>query len=179
MAVLLDEASTPPVRTILTRLLATADEADLAVSKVRLVAVDLTTAEAAAVGRCRFLLGRLEAEGLSELHAGSGTGHLAALHALLLSGRIEIRSAGVHAWVPDFSIFRGVRSPTSPATVAVLGAHYFREPPATDGPSLTCVIGERQGVDVLSRRFQTLWKAAHDVQAVVLHTVERSLMAER
>lgn len=179
MAVLLDEASTPPVRTVLTRLLASADEADFAVSRVRLAAIDLDSAEAASIGRCRFLLGRLEAEGLSELNAGNGTGHLMALHTLLLSGRIEIRSAGMLAWVPDFSVFRGVRSPTSPATVAVLGAHYFRDAPVPDGPSLTCIIAERQGVEVLSRRFQSLWDAAHDVQAAVLHTIERNLTVRR
>jgi hypothetical protein len=179
VTVLLDEAAMPPVRSVLTRLLASAGEADFAVSRVRLAAIDLSAAEAAAIGRCRFLLGRLEAEVLSDFSAGAGADHLTALHALLRSGRIEIRSAGMHAWLPDFSIFRGVRGCTAPGALGIIGAHYFRQPPVTDGPSITCILAERQGVDILSRRFESLWNAAHDVQAAVLDTVERNLRAGR
>lgn len=180
MTAMLDERSSPSLRAVLARLLGSATFADFAVARVRLAAIDLTATEASAIGRCRFLLGRLEAEGLSQIAAGAGRQHLLTLHTLLASGRIEIRSAGMSAWLPDFSVFRGLRGTgarggTGAPDVCVLGAHYFRQPPVAAGPSLTCILTGSDAVDLAARRFTALWDSAHDVQSAVLDTVDRLL----
>lgn len=175
MTLLLDETCTPSLRTVLGRLLGAAAAADFAVASVRLAAIDLTTAEASAMGRCRFLLGRLEAEGLSQIAAGAEREHLLTLRDLLGSGRIEIRSAGMSAWLPDFSVFRGLHDTTGTRDVCILGAHYFRLPPVAAGPSLTCIVADRKAVDLATRRFAALWQRAHDVHAAVFDTVDRML----
>jgi hypothetical protein len=173
MTPLLDESTSPSLRSVLARLLGAATFADFAVARVRLAAIDLTATEASAIGRCRFLLGRLEAEGLSQIAAGAGRQHLLTLHDLLTSGRIEIRSAGMSAWLPDFSVFRGLRG--TDRDVCVFGAHYFRQPPVAAGPSLTCILTGAHAVDLATRRFTELWDSAHDVQSAVLETVDRML----
>jgi hypothetical protein len=176
MGTLLDEAGTPSLREVIGRLLSAAAEADMAVAHVRLSAIDLTAGEASGIRRCRFLLGRLEAAGLTHLGAGADRTHLRRLHELLRSGQVEIRSAGLAAWTPDFSVFRGVRdSGTESGDTCIVGAHYFHQPPCAAGPSLTCIMTGRHAVEMAGRRFSSLWRQAHDVQPAVLDTVERLL----
>ena len=70
-----------------------------------------------------YLLGDYDAaEDLAVLAEGIEKS-LAELH----GGSVEIRSAGLGAWSPDFSIYRGSPGDDS---VCLLGAHYFREPPS-------------------------------------------------
>jgi hypothetical protein len=177
MKTVLDETGDPSLREVLGTLLATAAHADLAVSRVHLSAIDLSAAEASGMGRCRFLLGRLEAAGLSGIGDGAERSHLRTLHELLRSGRVEIRSAGMGAWAPDFSVFRNIRGAGRlPFTnVCLIGAHYFHHPLSAVGPSLTCVLAEPHAVELAARRFADLWQRAHDVQPAVLHTVARLL----
>jgi hypothetical protein len=175
---LLDEASRPTLRELMGRLLTTALEADLAVTHVRLSAIDLTTREAAGMGNCRFLLGRLEASALAQIGAGSGRSHLTTLHQLLDSGRVEIRSAGVQVWLPDFSLYRMADDAAGTATsICLVGAHYFGAPHSALGPSLTCVMAQARDVELAQRRFEALWEQSHDVQPAVLHAIERLLEA--
>jgi hypothetical protein len=176
MQIMLDENSRPSLREVLGRLISAAAQADLAVAHVRLSAIDLTAGEASGMGRCRFLLDRLEAADLTHIGTGADRTHLHRLLDLLRSGQVEIRSAGVGAWTPDFSIFRGLRGdgPES-RDVCVVGAHYFHQPPVASGPSLTCVLAEPHAVALAEQRFSRLWQQAHDVQPAVLHTVERLL----
>jgi hypothetical protein len=177
MRIVLDETGEPSLREVLGTLLRAATHADLAVAHVRLLAIDLTAGEAANMGRCRFLLGRLEAAALSGMGLGAEPARLRTLHRLLQSGRVEIRSAGMGAWAPDFSIFRGITGAGRlPFTdVCLVGAHYFAQPPASGGPSFTCVLAEPHAVALAARRFAELWQRGHDVQPAVLHTVARLL----
>jgi hypothetical protein len=176
MGVLLDELTTPPLRVVIGRLLGTAATADIAVSTIHLAALDLSADETAGVARCRILLGRLDARELGGIGAhGSATDtHLRALLEFLLSGRVEIRSAGMAAWLPDFSLYAGLRPPGPPAA-CVVGAHYFRTPVIADGPSLTCVLFDAAAVARAARRFEMLWERAHDVQPAVVAALERVL----
>jgi hypothetical protein len=105
--VLLDEQTAPSVRTVIGTLLSRAAEADFAIARIRLGAVDLTPDELAAVRRCRVLVGRLDVQSLAAARHESDAG-LDALLAFLASGRIEVRSAGATGWATDFSIFRGL-----------------------------------------------------------------------
>jgi hypothetical protein len=176
MQIMLDEKSRPPLREVLGRLISAAAQADLAVAHVRLAAIDLTAGEASGMGRCRFLLDRLEAADLSHIGRGADRTHLHRLLELLNAGHVEIRSAGLGAWTPDFSVFRGLPGdgPES-SDVCLVGAHYFHQPPVAAGPSLTCVLSEPHTVALAERRFSRLWQQAHDVQPAVVHTIERLL----
>src|SRR5690606_30543068 len=63
-AILLDDRSTPPLRTLIGALLARAQTADFAISRMRLDGLDLGGGELARLERCRVLLGRLDARTL-------------------------------------------------------------------------------------------------------------------
>lgn len=127
----------PPLRGVLATLLSSADEADLAIAHVRLLAIDLSREESTALARCRMLLGRLDAAALGEI-GGARTrdpplhgsrdrddeariafddhdapspptaAHFARLLRLIDTGRVSVRCGGAASWVPDFSVFRGL-----------------------------------------------------------------------
>jgi hypothetical protein len=182
---LLDEHSTPSLRSHIGRLLTTAHHADVAVRNIRLAALDFTFEEMRAVRHCRLLLGRLEATGLSELRHGRDQAALdavspggvavqmEALLEFLDSGRIEIRSASLGAWAPDFSVFHfaGDRS------LCLLGAHYFHEPPFTLGPSFTAALRDPDAVRTAAARFAEIWARSHDVMHPVRHAIIGALHA--
>jgi hypothetical protein len=183
MNVLLDDVCRPQVRTVIGVMLATAGTADFAVARVRLGAIDLTAAETGGVTRCRILLGRLDYSGIAQLGAspdeepggGSPRARLQRLAAFLESGRVEVRSAGMAEWLPDFSVYHGI--PRNDGTdntdsACIVGAHWFRTPPV-HGPALTCVLREPAAALRAARRFEELWAHGHDVLPAVLHGIRR------
>jgi hypothetical protein len=176
MKVLLDERSRPPLRAVIGALLASAEEADIAVSRVRIAALDLHADEVAHVRRCRFLLGRLDAHALGAGAAlGSGSDRrerVGALLRFLRSGNIEVRSAGMCAWTPDFSIFRGLRGGGDITAACLIGAHYFYEPPE-HGPSFTWAVADAAAVQRATLRFEEIWERSHDTLPAVLHAIEQ------
>jgi hypothetical protein len=176
--VLLDERSGTTVRHVIGLLLTRAREADFAVARIRLGAIDLTAAELARVRRCRVLLGRLDVQSL----AAAPDGHAASLAGLLgflRSGRIEVRSAGGSGWTADFSVFRGLPpDPVLPLGHACLvGAHSFWNVDAAAGPSFTCMLGSPGATVRATRRFEELWCAAYDVLPVLIQTIVATLDA--
>jgi hypothetical protein len=86
------------------------------------------------------------------------------------SGRLEVRSAGIGAWRPDFSVFTGDVAP-----LCLVGAHYFSSPYPTVGPSLTCVVTDPAATAVAARRFDTLWGRSHDVLPAIRDVLERAI----
>jgi hypothetical protein len=170
--VLLDEECATSVRHVIGMLLSRAAEADFAIARIRLGAIDLAPAELGTVRRCRVLLGRLDVQSLAaapESHAHA----MAALLEFLRSGRIEVRSAGSSSWQSDFSVFRGLPAdPLLPAGRACLvGAHSFWSPQPYEGPAFTCVLGSPGATARAARRFEQLWREAYDVLPVLLQTV--------
>ena len=106
MRTLIDEHSSPSLRTVIGRLLASAGCADFAVSNIRLAMLDLTESELSRIRRCRILLGRLDARALcSADHSAADLTARALLH-FIDSGRVEIRNGRLATWAPDFSVFR-------------------------------------------------------------------------
>jgi hypothetical protein len=173
MRVLLDERCRPPLRAVIGALLASAEEADVAVTRVRLAALDLRPDELAHVRRCRFLLGRLDAHAFGAVAAASGDRRerVAALLRFLRSGAVHVRSAGICAWTPDFSIYRGIRGGET-GTVCLIGAHYFHEPP-DHGPSFTWAVDHAAAVQRLTLRFEEMWERSHDALPAVIHAIEQ------
>ncbi|HSJ24297.1 MAG TPA: hypothetical protein VK929_06510 [Longimicrobiales bacterium] len=179
---LLDERHRPLVRDIIGSLLSASVQADFAVARIRLAAIDLAPAETGHVRRCRILLGRLDYGELTQFGAGDrAQRRLSTLLAFLTSGRVEIRSAGMAEWLPDFSVFRGMEpaddgdGSLQHSTACLMGAHFFSTPPV-DGPALTCIIRHAPSVAKAARRYDELWAHGHDVLPAVLDTI--AAMAE-
>lgn len=169
---LLDDRSPVSVRHRIGMLLTDATTADFAVTRIRLAALDLTRQEVAEVGRCRVLLGHLDAGTL--LDAAEGPGSPAAADGLGVlidfarSGRLQVRAAGMAGWEPDFSIFRGY------GVCALLGGHYFGSPHPIVGPTFTAMITANRWVRKLESRFEEVWGHGHDVLPAVLDVLEKA-----
>lgn len=164
---LMDERSAPSLRAVIGRLMAEADTVDFAVSRIRLANLDLSHEEIEGPRRCRVLLGQLDASTLLDA-VGARHDVLRRLADWTGSGRLEMRSAGIGAWTPDFSLYDAPQGGT-----CLLGAHYFGSPQLTVGPSFT-VITERDEVRALLRaRFEGLWERSHDVLPAIVDVLER------
>jgi hypothetical protein len=171
-----DERSDPPLRAVIGSLLSRCTHASIALSNVRLAMIDLADDELAAVRQCRILLGRLDARSLGGLsvHDAAALRHADALLHFIGSSRVEIRSAGLATWAPDFSIYtrhRGAGHSQERTGTALIGAHWFREPTAAGGPSFTVRSSEALIVELALARFDELWQNAYDIRAAVLDTV--------
>jgi hypothetical protein len=174
---LLDDHTDPPLRLWIGSLLARAEEADFAISRIRLHVLDLSARELGRVRRCRVLLGRLDARTLEEVMESGRDGsarrqHLRALRSFLSSGKVEVRSAGLAAWSPDFSILRGLEGAPAEAA-AFVGAHYFARPYPIDGLALTCLITAPGQVARLRERFEDVWEQGYDVADIVRDSLEQ------
>lgn len=169
-AILLHERSTPSVGHVLARCLARCAEADFALTRIRLAGVDLTGTDLDSVRRWRVLVGRLDAEAFAHGHADEDRDairrRLATLETFVLSGKLEVRAAGIAAWAPDFSVLRGLDGKDDDA-VTLLGPHYFLAPQVTGGPSLTAVFHNGRTAREAGERFEELWEKGYDVGAVV------------
>ncbi|HEX6940754.1 MAG TPA: hypothetical protein VF158_15165 [Longimicrobiales bacterium] len=170
-AIFLDENSAPSLRQVLGASLARAAEADFAVARIRLAAIDLAPDEVAGVRRWRVLLGRLDVESFArpgdgrDAHADART-----LLRLFDNGRIAVRAAGIQTWYPDFAVLRGL---TGGGSATLLGAIYFGTPQHTDGPALTCILTDAAPAASATARFDHLWRRGYDVAPVVRAALER------
>jgi hypothetical protein len=162
---LLDETAQPPLRRLIGDLMAASRDSAFAVRRIRLAALDLEEREVAGLERCRVLLGILDVDALRALAEG---GPVARLRSWIASGRLEVRSAGIGAWTPDFSVHR-----RDGGSVALVGAHYFGSPHLTIGPSFTVVSEEPGAADVLGQRFDRLWETGHDVLPAIAEVLDR------
>lgn len=167
MSMLIDDRSRPTLRAIIGRLLLAAAAADIAVGHIRLAALDLSDAELGAVRRARILIARLDAGALDDIAAAAPSPD--PLLRFLRSGRVEVRSAGAGAWSPDFSIYRGAQT----GDACLIGAHWFRVPVVSAGPSFTALLTEPDAVARALDRFETLWRRSHDVLEPVIDAVAR------
>lgn len=164
---LLDETSDPPLRTVIGRLLEGAEAADIAVARIRLASLDLTAQEIEGPSRCRVLVGRLDASTLLDTSAARDEA-VDRMARWTRSGRLHVRSAGIGAWRPDFSVYRTARGGT-----CLLGAHYFGSPQLTVGPSFTVVLADPVTRSALAARFDQLWDRSHDVLPAISQVLER------
>ena len=163
---LLDEKSRPPLREELSRVLQDAESADFAVHRIRLAALDLDDRELEGVREWRVLVGRLDASMLLDVPHESSR-HLRRLGVFADSGRLHVRSVGLAGWAPDFAVVRGA------TTTSFLGSLYFGQPHLVTGPAFTLVTSEGGAARLLTRRFDELWAAAHDVLPAVQRVLRR------
>jgi len=167
----IDERSSPPLRARIGQLLAKADDAAFAVGRIRLGVLDLTDHELATVQRCRVLLGQLDASTLLDA-ADTGARSTASLAPLLrfaASGRLEVRSAGLAAWSPDFAVVHA-----GGRRVGLVGAIYFGSPELVTGPAFTIPVLGDDATALLRTRFDESWARAHDVLPAIRQVLERA-----
>jgi hypothetical protein len=173
---LLDERARPTLRQRVGELLSSADEAAFAVARIRLGVLDLSDREVGGIRRCRVLLGQLDAATLldaaEESKPGGPRGAGAALAGLLrfaVSGRLEVRSAGLAAWSPDFGVVDG-----RPGRIGLLGSIQFGSPELIIGPAFTAVSADAAITGRLLERFNEMWDASHDVLPAIREVLERA-----
>jgi hypothetical protein len=170
---ILDERARPALRGRVGHLLAGAEEAAFAVKRIRLSVLDLTDREIGDLRRCRVLLGHLDATTLMDASEAAGPpGMGPALDRLLrwvASGRLEVRSAGLSAWAPDFGV---VSRP--PTRTALMGSIQFGNPELVLGPAFTVITTDPDAAAILLGRFDELWDRAHDVLPAIRAVLERA-----
>jgi hypothetical protein len=166
-AILLDERSRPDFRSVFGTLARGSTDIAVAVTRVRLSTLDLAPDELANVEAMRVLLTELNALTLdaeARLIRADPTRawRVELFRQMLEQRRLEIRSAPLGGWSPDFTVFADRDGPQALLT----GFHWFERPYPHRGPALASVhFGDaaRSG----ARRHLEVWEKAHDVGPAV------------
>ena len=162
-AILLDERRRPDFRDVFGALTRRASEIAVAVTRVRLSTIDLTPDELGGARQVRVLVAemsalQLDTEARSLLRLPHRAPNVRYLMGLFEQGRLEVRSAPLGGWSPDFSVFAGPDGPFA----ALVGYHAFERPYPHRGPALATVHGE-DGARLAQGRHTSLWNDAHDI----------------
>ena len=173
-SLLIDDRSRPGFRELFGRLARRSSAIDVALTHLRLSTLDLTEREIGHVQRIRLLLAEvsavsLDAEAHALLHRGSMATSLRRLTALLSLGRIEVRSAPLGGWSPDFSVFRNDDGPFA----VLVGPHRFDRGLIHEGPVLAS-LHEDESVAPVGNRFVEIWARAHDIRAAIAGILGRA-----
>jgi hypothetical protein len=171
---LIDDRSRPGFRELFGRLARRATGLDVALTHLRLSTLDLSDRELAHVQRIRLLLAEvsavsLDAEAHALLHRSPMAANLRRLATLLSLGRIEVRSAPLGGWAPDFSVFR---NDTGPFAV-MIGPHRFDRGLIHEGPVLASLHDAPEAVRV-SARFAEIWTRGHDIRPAIAGILGRA-----
>lgn len=165
---LFDGRSEPGFPGYLAEQLAAARVASFAIRRIRLARLDLSAEAWTHVRSCRLLLSRLDADALDFGRMDSA--RTAAYLDLAASGRLEIRSAGLGSWEPDFSIFGSVAAPRA----LIVGCHRFAPVEPTDGPFLACATADPDAVRSALARFEEIWTRGYDALDAVIDALGRA-----
>ena len=166
-ATLFDERARPDLRSRYGELLRSASGLAVAVTRVRLTTLDLSEGEVRSLHSIRVLVAELNALTLDAearlLRADPRRAYRIDMYRRLLeSGRLEVRSAPLGGWSPDFSIFSGPEGPHS----VLIGFHWFERPYPHRGPALAAV-HHGPAAHLAADRHIELWDRAHDVGPAV------------
>lgn len=165
-----DGRGTPSLRGFLGRALAGSTSASFAIRRIRLARLDLLPEELRSVQRCRVLLGRLDADTLADTGASPTSARTATLLDMAASGRLEVRSAGLLTWEPDFSIV----GCGDDSDVLLFGCHQFVPQQPVEGLAMACAIRDPAVVRAAAVRFDELWERGHDALEAVTDALCRS-----
>jgi hypothetical protein len=173
-SLLLDERSRPDFRSVFGALAQGSTDIAVAVTRVRLSTLDLTHAELERVETMRVLLTELNALTLDAearlIRADPGRAWRIELFRLMLEqGRLEIRSAPLGGWSPDFTVFADPGGPHA----LLKGLHWFERPYPHRGPALASVhFGD--AARLAARRHLDVWNRAHDVGPAVWNILSKA-----
>jgi len=181
-AVLVDERGRPDFRDVFGALARRSVDIATAVRRVRLSTLDLDEAELDRTESLRVLVTELNALTLGSearlIQADARRAPRVSLfRSLLEDGRLEVRSAPLGGWAPDFSVFSTADGPLA----VLIGQHWFERPYPHRGPAISTLHFE-DAARRAARRHAELWDRAHDVGPAVwniLSKAERSARALR
>lgn len=173
-AFLLDERSPTPFRQVFGRLLSRSRELDTAIRRIRLSGVDLSAREVDGLSRLRILIADINAQTLEEeafalLMDPGKRETLRRIQTLLEDGTLELRSAPLAGWSPDFSIFSGSGGPEA----LLMGLHWIQRPFPHRGPAWMACFGPQEARKGLER-FNELWIGAHEIGLPILRLLKRA-----
>jgi hypothetical protein len=171
---LIDERSRPGFRELFGRLSRRASGLDVALTHLRLSTLDLSERELAHVERIHLLLAEvsaasLDAEAHALLHRRPMAANLRRLATLMGLGRIEVRSAPLGGWAPDFSVFRNERGPFA----ILIGPHRFDRGSSHEGPLLAS-LHDADGATRVAARFAEIWARGHDIGPAISGILARA-----
>jgi hypothetical protein len=171
---LLDERSPKSFRAFFGDLLSRSSHVEAAVLRVRLGAVDLSGQELTCLRHLRVLVAEVNAQTVEgEAYAlvmdPGKRENLTRVVNLLQAGVMEIRSAPLGGWSPDFTVFSGDQGPHS----LLIGLHWFHRPFPHRGPAWAAIFGAPEALRARAR-FRELWAGAHDIGPAVLRLMERT-----
>ena len=178
-AELLDERSSSGFRAVFGDSLSRSFAADVAILRIRLSAVDLSAQEMADLGRLRVLVAEVNARTVEEeayalVMDPEKRENLRLVLNLLKTGVLEIRSAPLGGWSPDFTVFSDTRGPQE----LLLGLHWFHQPFPHRGPAWAARFGAGEASRA-HHRFQEIWAGAHDIGPAVRRLMERTSIRSR
>lgn len=171
---LIDERSVTPFRRVFGDLLSRSTRLDTAMHRVRLSGVDLSEGEVGGLERLRLLVAEVNAQTLEEeafalLMDPERRENLTRVLALLQAGRMELRSAPLAGWSPDFSVFSGPQGPLG----LILGLHWIQRPFPHRGPAWAATFGPEEA-ERGGQRFQEIWDGAHEIGPAIRRLLERA-----
>ena len=164
---MIDEYGRPDFRDVFGQLARRSEAISAAVTRVRITTVDLTREELAGVSSLRVLVAELNALRLDGEARALRTeprrwSNVERLREMLESGRLEVRSAPLGGWSPDFTVFAFGGAAHSVLT----GFHSFERPYPHRGPALAS-IHAGDAARLAAKRFEDVWGSAHDVGPAV------------
>ena len=164
---LLDERGRPDFRDVFGALALRSTFILTAVTRVRLSTVDLSQEEVHRLQKMRVLISevsaiQLDAEAKSLLLQPHRAPNVHLLTTLLEQERLEVRSAPLGGWSPDFTVFCDGERPLA----LITGFHAFERPYPHRGPALLSVHGP-EGARLASLRHKEVWNGAHDIGPVL------------
>ncbi len=168
-----DERSSKPFRQVFGRLLSENTHLDTAILRIRLSGVDLSDEELGRLVRLRVLVAEVNAQTLEEeafalLMDPTKRESLRRVRLLLEEGRMELRSAPLAGWSPDFSVFSNENGPTA----LLIGLHWVQRPFPHRGPAWLASFGAPEAGHG-RERFDEIWKSAYEIGQPVLRLISR------
>lgn len=160
---LLDERHRPDFKDIFRWYVRRSADVASAVTRVRLSTLDLEEEDLATVESLRVLVAELnaltlDAEARLIQSDRRRAPRVETLRRMLEDGRLEVRSAPLGGWSPDFTVFGSDGLPEA----VLSGFHWFERPYPHRGPALASVhCGD--SARLAARRHAELWEQAHDV----------------
>jgi hypothetical protein len=135
--------------------------------------VDLSDDELGRLVRLRVLVAEVNAQTLEEeafalLMDPMKRETLRRVRFLLEEGRMELRSAPLAGWSPDFSVFSNETGPTA----LLIGLHWIQKPFPHRGPAWLASFGAPEA-ESGRKRFDELWKSGYEIGQPVLRLIGR------
>ena len=174
---LIDERSPTSFRFLFGQLLAQSSHVSIAILRIRLGAVDLSTREMDGLRRLRVLVAEantrsVEGEAYAMAVDPMKRENLSRILSLLRRGVMEIRSSPLGGWSPDFTVFSDAHRPRG----LLMGLHWFHRPFPHRGPAWAALFGPNEAY-LADQRFRELWEGSHDIAPAVRRLMEET--AER